>query len=129
MKAEQIVSSENWRFFYEFKNCKEILKIISRMFYITVSNYKGLEMECTTIKMGFESRPRTSGLRFSINVGGLFLRDKITEGSILPVLISPQTRVSNLHTSLVNVNCGSYFVTMMPECKFLSDAVICFVNF
>ena len=52
-----------------------------------------VELECNTIKMLFESRPRTSGMKFGISVGGLYLRDKLTPNSILPVLIAPQNRV------------------------------------
>ncbi len=52
-----------------------------------------VELECNTIKMLFESRPRTNGMKFGISVGGLYLRDKLTPNSILPVLIAPQNRV------------------------------------
>ena len=53
-----------------------------------------LELECSEISMDLESRPRTNGLRFGIRVGGLYLRDKMTANSIMPVLIAPQQRVS-----------------------------------
>ena len=33
-------------------------------------------------------------MKFSIGVGGLFLRDHITVNSIMPVLVAPQMRVS-----------------------------------
>lgn len=52
-----------------------------------------LEVEASMIKMSFESRPRSHGLRYSVIVGGLFLTDKMTEGSILPVLVAPQQKV------------------------------------
>ena len=53
-----------------------------------------VELECNTIKMLFESRPRSNGLKLGVSVGGVCLRDRMTPNSILPVLISPQNRVS-----------------------------------
>ena len=53
-----------------------------------------VELECNTIKMLFESRPRSNGMKFGISVGGLYLRDKMTHNSIMPVLLTPQNRVS-----------------------------------
>ena len=53
-----------------------------------------LELECSEVSMDLESRPRTNGLKFGIKVGGLYLRDKMTANSIMPVLIAPQQRVS-----------------------------------
>mgnify|MGYP001557343908 CR=1 FL=1 len=54
-----------------------------------------IELECSTVQMGLESRPRTHGLKFSASVGGLYLRDKMTKNSIMPVLVAPQTKVYN----------------------------------
>ena len=51
-----------------------------------------LELECTAINMSFQSRPRSNALKFNISVGGLYLRDKITKDSIMPVLVQPQRR-------------------------------------
>lgn len=53
-----------------------------------------IELECSTVQMALESRPRTHGLKFSASVGGLYLRDKMTKDSIMPVLVAPQSRVS-----------------------------------
>ena len=57
-----------------------------------------LEVEASTIKMSFESRPRTQGLKYSVSVGGWMLTDKMTENSIMPVLIAPQQKVTILPT-------------------------------
>ena len=51
-----------------------------------------VELECTAIKMVFQSRPRSNGFKFELMVGGLFLRDKMTQNSIMPVLVQPQSR-------------------------------------
>ncbi|ELT97897.1 hypothetical protein CAPTEDRAFT_149660 [Capitella teleta] len=51
-----------------------------------------IELECSTVQMGLESRPRSHGLKFTTSVGGLYLRDKKTEGSIMPVIIAPQAK-------------------------------------
>ena len=45
--------------------------------------------------MMFESRPRTSGLKFGISVGGLVLIDKLTEDSMFPCLVGSQNKVIN----------------------------------
>ncbi|WAR08719.1 VP13D-like protein [Mya arenaria] len=51
-----------------------------------------MELECSAIKMLFESRPRNSGLTFGLSVGGLQLLDKMTEGTLFPVLIGCQNK-------------------------------------
>ena len=53
-----------------------------------------LELECMAIKMQFESRPRTNGMRFGVSVGGLYLKDKVTKNSIMTELVKPQMKVS-----------------------------------
>ena len=65
-----------------------------------------VELECNTIKMLFESRPRSNGMKFGISVGGLYLRDKMTHNSIMPVLITPQNRVSYLPSLQIKVSLG-----------------------
>ena len=52
-----------------------------------------MELECSPIKMDLESRPRTNNTKFEVSVGGLYLRDKATKDSIIPLLISPQLKV------------------------------------
>lgn len=55
-----------------------------------------VELECSLINMMFESRPRSSAMKYGLSLGSLYLRDKITENSTFPCLISPQARVSSL---------------------------------
>ena len=45
------------------------------------------------IDMMFESRPRSSAMKFEMDVGGLYLRDKMTEGTIFPNIVAPQPKV------------------------------------
>ena len=56
------------------------------------------ELECidsfSGVKVGVESLPRSETSLFSVKLGGLFLRDLTTQGSIFPVLVSPKP-VSN----------------------------------
>ena len=52
-----------------------------------------MELECSAINILFESRPRTKAMKFGVDVGGLFLRDKFLENSIFPHIIAPQPKV------------------------------------
>ncbi|XP_060085097.1 intermembrane lipid transfer protein VPS13D-like [Ylistrum balloti] len=51
-----------------------------------------LELECTTISMMFESRPRTQAMKFGASVSGLYLRDKMITNTSFPNMISPQVK-------------------------------------
>lgn len=53
-----------------------------------------LELECSAINILFESRPRTKAMKFGVDVGGLYLRDKFLENSIFPNIIAPQPKVT-----------------------------------
>ena len=68
-----------------------------------------IELECTTVKMELESRPRTNGLKFTVGVGGLYLRDKMTQGSIMPVLVAPQSRVRDFYCYFNSLRGNSLF--------------------
>ena len=48
------------------------------------------EFEFSDMKMNFQTRPRTKSYKFDLKVGGVFLRDMVTHGSLFPLLISPQ---------------------------------------
>ena len=92
-----------------------------------------VELECNTIKMLFESRPRSNGMKFGISVGGLYLRDKMTHNSIMPVLITPQNRVSYLPSLQIKVSLGKigllrtlYFGKERQECKAPKNCTACF---
>ncbi|XP_076466689.1 LOW QUALITY PROTEIN: intermembrane lipid transfer protein VPS13D-like [Babylonia areolata] len=50
------------------------------------------ELQCTTINMEFESRPRTSAMKFSLAVGSLYLEDLSSKNTVFPYLICPQSK-------------------------------------
>ena len=56
-----------------------------------------LDMECSTVEMGFQSRPRYSAWKFNISVGGLCLKDTYSKDTIFPVLLARQKNVSALN--------------------------------
>ncbi|XP_048417069.2 intermembrane lipid transfer protein VPS13D isoform X1 [Stegostoma tigrinum] len=49
-----------------------------------------VDLEFSGVKIGVESSPRTESSLFSVQLGGLFLRDLATQGSLFPVLVSPK---------------------------------------
>ena len=53
--------------------------------------------------MLFESRPRTSGMKFGISVGGLLLLDKLTEDTIFPCLVGSQNKVTLTLVTLIYI--------------------------
>lgn len=63
-----------------------------------------LELECSAINILFESRPRTKAMKFGVDVGGLYLRDKFLENSIFPNIIAPQPKVTYIYFLV----CGCY---------------------
>ncbi|XP_042225636.1 vacuolar protein sorting-associated protein 13D-like isoform X3 [Homarus americanus] len=52
------------------------------------------QLEFANVKMALESRPRSKSYKFNIELGSLSLRDKVTQESAFPLLITPQTRAS-----------------------------------
>nr|XP_045619802.1 vacuolar protein sorting-associated protein 13D-like isoform X1 [Procambarus clarkii]XP_045619809.1 vacuolar protein sorting-associated protein 13D-like isoform X1 [Procambarus clarkii] len=52
------------------------------------------ELEFADVKMALESRPRSKSYKFDLELGSLSLRDKVTEESAFPLLVSPQNRAS-----------------------------------
>ena len=52
---------------------------------------KLFEVEFENVKVEHEHRPRTKSYLFSLHIGSVWLRDKITKNSIFPLLISPQS--------------------------------------
>ena len=72
--------------------------IFIAMIYTLITEPEGalttmMELECSAINILFESRPRTKAMKFGVDVGGLFLRDKFLENSIFPHIIAPQPKV------------------------------------
>ncbi|XP_060794237.1 intermembrane lipid transfer protein VPS13D isoform X2 [Neoarius graeffei] len=56
-----------------------------------LSNESGvIQLEFSGVKIGVESLPRSESSLLSVKLGGLFLRDLTTQGSIFPVLVSPK---------------------------------------
>ncbi|KAK3881484.1 hypothetical protein Pcinc_014068 [Petrolisthes cinctipes] len=50
------------------------------------------ELELASVRMALESRPRSKSYKIDIELGSLILRDKITQDTAFPLLVSPQTR-------------------------------------
>ncbi|KAM9343202.1 intermembrane lipid transfer protein VPS13D isoform 1-T1 [Pholidichthys leucotaenia] len=49
-----------------------------------------IQLEFSEVKVAVESLPRSESSLLSVKLGGLFLRDLTTEGTIFPVLVSPK---------------------------------------
>ncbi|XP_077367984.1 intermembrane lipid transfer protein VPS13D isoform X2 [Festucalex cinctus] len=50
-----------------------------------------IQLEVSEVKVVVESLPRSESSLLSVKLGGLFLRDLTTHGTIFPVLVSPKT--------------------------------------
>uniref|UniRef100_UPI0037E8D5D5 intermembrane lipid transfer protein VPS13D n=1 Tax=Semicossyphus pulcher TaxID=241346 RepID=UPI0037E8D5D5 len=50
-----------------------------------------IQLEFSGVKVMLESLPRSESSLLSVKLGGLFLRDLTTQGTIFPVLVSPKT--------------------------------------
>ena len=55
-----------------------------------------VEAEFSDLRWDSEVRPRTSTWEFSMSLGALFVRDKLTPGTMFPALVSPQSRESKV---------------------------------
>lgn len=53
-----------------------------------------IELEFSDLRWDSEMRPRTSTWEFSMSLGALFVRDKLTQGTLFPTLVCPQGRES-----------------------------------
>ncbi|KAI5095714.1 vacuolar protein sorting-associated protein 13D isoform X1, partial [Silurus meridionalis] len=51
-----------------------------------------IQLEFSGVKIGVESLPRSESSLLSVKLGGLFLRDLTTQGSIFPFLVSPKPK-------------------------------------
>ncbi|KAJ8257579.1 hypothetical protein GJAV_G00187290 [Gymnothorax javanicus] len=49
-----------------------------------------IQLEFSGVQIGVESLPRSESSLLSVKLGGLFLRDLTTQGSIFPLLVSPK---------------------------------------
>ncbi|XP_071526978.1 intermembrane lipid transfer protein VPS13D [Panulirus ornatus] len=52
------------------------------------------ELEFANVRMALESRPRSKSYKFDIELGSMIFRDKVTQESAFPLLVSPQNRAS-----------------------------------
>ncbi|XP_041130652.1 vacuolar protein sorting-associated protein 13D-like isoform X3 [Polyodon spathula] len=52
-----------------------------------------IQLEFSGVKIGVESLPRTDSSLLSVQLGGLFMRDLTTQGTIFPVLVSPKPSI------------------------------------
>lgn len=52
-----------------------------------------MELLVNNVRLELESRPVSSSSRFYLSLGGIILNDHLTENSIFPVLISPQSMI------------------------------------
>ncbi|XP_062282583.1 intermembrane lipid transfer protein VPS13D isoform X2 [Scomber scombrus] len=57
----------------------------------TVHESGVIQLEFSGVKVILESLPRSESSLLSVKLGGLFLRDLTTQGTIFPVLVSPKT--------------------------------------
>jgi len=59
-----------------------------------------VELECSSINVNVELRPRSGGFKIGLCVEDLYLRDKMTTGSVCPSLIEPVKKVITVHLSV-----------------------------
>ena len=55
-----------------------------------------IEVEFSDLRWDSEMRPRSSTWEFSMSLGALFVRDKLTSGTLFPALVCPQGRESQV---------------------------------
>lgn len=55
-----------------------------------------VEVEFSDLSWASEMRPRSSTWEFSMSLGALFVRDKLTTGTLFPALVCPQGRESQV---------------------------------
>ena len=56
-----------------------------------------IEVEFSDLRWDSEMRPRSSTWEFSMSLGALFVRDKLTTGTLFPDLVCPQGRESQVY--------------------------------
>ena len=67
----------------------DALQTIGPDYKLLVASHKHVTVD--NVKVEHEFRPRTGSYMFSLRLGAIYLRDKITTHSIFPLLISPQS--------------------------------------
>ncbi|XP_022802556.1 vacuolar protein sorting-associated protein 13D-like isoform X2 [Stylophora pistillata] len=66
----------------------------SNSFSQTTTVLPVVEVEFSDLRWNSEMRPRSSTWEFSMSLGALFVRDKLTTGTLFPALVCPQGRES-----------------------------------
>ena len=61
--------------------------------YVCVDRKCVMELLFSNVRLELESRPRSSSSRLFIALGSVILNDYLTENSVFPVLISPQSKI------------------------------------
>lgn len=71
---------------------KQLPTIVGDMFFhLCYNRLRACALISTGVKVILESLPRSESSLLSVKLGGLFLRDLTTQGTIFPVLVSPKT--------------------------------------
>uniref|UniRef100_A0A3Q3FFG1 Vacuolar protein sorting 13 homolog D n=1 Tax=Labrus bergylta TaxID=56723 RepID=A0A3Q3FFG1_9LABR len=73
-----------------------------------------IQLEFSGVKVTLESLPRSESSLLSVKLGGLFLRDLTTQGTIFPVLVSPKTVHRSGHMQTVHATCSSHKCSSPP---------------
>lgn len=94
---------------------------------------KALSFIIPGVKIGVESLPRSESSLLSVQLGGLFLRDLTTQGSVFPVLVSPKPVkfpeflfvCIHFHSSpflvVQGLNCPYAFLCLEPNSAFWAE--------
>ena len=69
-----------------------------------------VEVEFSDLRWDSEMRPRSSTWEFSMILGALFVRDKLTIGTLFPALVCPQGRESQVHDLVLLFFCNQVLV-------------------
>jgi len=81
-----------------------------------------MELECSSINMNVELRPRSGGFKIGISVQDLYLHDKMTTGSLCTTLIEPVKKVVtvcpsvHIHWCIILLSC-----CQKPCCRALCE--------
>jgi len=82
------------------------------MIFVDVLPQSVVELECSSININVELRPRSGGFKIGLCVEDLYLRDKMTTGSLCPLLIEPVKRVITVYYPVQNLNVCVYVILL-----------------
>lgn len=86
------ISNEN-RFVVYFSYFLSQISLLSLIMNILFNSDCVMELLVDNVRLELEARPLSSSSRFYLSLGGIVLNDHLTENSIFPVLISPQSMI------------------------------------